>query len=95
MSSTDDPQAAYRRLAFLGKLGSLAPLTHQTPYQYRERLLNALPNYREEIITLVDSYVLSQYGAKRLAVGDRDRIVTAWLRVRLSMLRRIFNPRAR
>ena len=94
MSPTDDPQTAYRRMALLGKLGSLGPLAHQTPYQYRERLRNALPHYREEVTTLVDSYVRSQYGAKRLSVDDRSRIVAAWLRVRLPMLRRIFTPRA-
>ena len=95
MSPTDDPQTAYRRMALLGKLGSLGPMAHQTPYQYRERLRNALPNYREEVTTLVDSYVRIQYGAKRLEMGDRNRIMTAWMRVRLPMLRRIFTPRAR
>ena len=95
MSPTDDPQTAYHRMSLLGKLGSLGPMAHQTPYQYRERLRNALPNHREEVTTLVDSYVLSQYGAKRLAVGDRNRIANAWMRVRLPMLRRIFTLRPR
>ncbi len=95
MRSTDDPQTAYRRLALLGKFGSLGPLTHQTPYQYRERLRNALPHYRAEVTTLVDLYVRSQYGAKRLTVDDRSRILSAWLRIRLPMLRRIFIPMSR
>lgn len=95
MSYTDDPRTAYRRMALLGKLSSMGPLTHQTPYQYMERLQNALPSYRGEVTTLVDLYVRSQYGAKRLTVGDRNRLVTAWLRVRMPMLRRVFSPRAR
>lgn len=95
MKTTDDPKTAYRRLSLLGGLGSLGPLAHQTPYQYKEKLRNALPQYREEFNTLVDSYVNSQYGAKRLAMGDRTRIVNAWLRIRLPMLRRFFNPMSR
>lgn len=93
MSSTDDPKIAYLRMALLGNLGSLGPLVHQTPYQYRESLHNALPKYQTEVSTLVDLYVQSQYGAKRLSVDDRNRITKAWLRIRLPMLRRIFAPR--
>ena len=95
MSSTDDPQTAYHRMALLGKFSSLGPLSHQTPFQYRERLRNALPNFDAEVSTLVDSYVRSQYGAKRLTVEDRNRIVSAWMRIRMPMLRRIFARKAR
>ena len=95
MSSTDDPRTAYRRMGLLGKLGALGPLDYQTPYEYKERLRNAMPNYRVEVSTLVDSYVQSQYGAKRLTKDDRNRILNAWMRLRMPMLRRIFTPRAR
>lgn len=95
MSSTDDPRTAYHRMAFPGKFSSLAPLTHQTPYQYRERLRNALPNYGAEVSTLVDSYVRNQYGAKRLTVEDRNQVVSAWMRIRMPMLRRIFASKRR
>ena len=95
MKSTDDPQTAYLRMALLARLGSLGPLTHQTPYQYGERLRNALPNYSGEVNTLVESYVRSQYGGQRLSVDDRNRIVEAWLRIRLPMLGRVFAPKGR
>ena len=83
----------YRRLALLGALGSVGPLDHQAPFQYRERLRQALPGYREEVSVLVEAYVRSRYGAKELSFADRRRMADAWMRVRLPLLLRSFRRR--
>jgi hypothetical protein len=93
MTLSEDPRAIYRRLALLGGLASVGPLDHQTPFQYRERLRNALPRYQEDVSVLVDAYVRSRYGAKELSFADRRRATDAWLRVRLPLLLRLFRRR--
>ena len=93
MFPSGDPRAIYRRLAFLGGLGSVGPLEHQTPFQYRERLRTVLPNYREDVSVLVEAYVRSRYGAKELSFADRHRLADAWLRIRLPLLLRFFRRR--
>ncbi len=90
MSPTENPRAAYRRLALLGMLGSLGPEDYHTPYQYRDRLWAALPGYRDEVATLIDTYVRSEYGAKILAASEREGLVAAWLRLRTPLLLRVF-----
>ena len=93
MSPTENPRAAYRRLAFLASLGSLGPENHHTPYQYRDRLWAALPGYQDEVATLIDTYVRSEYGAKILAANERQGLVAAWLRLRTPLLLRVFRWR--
>jgi hypothetical protein len=93
MLPSEDPRTAYRRLALLGALGSAGPAAYQTPYQYRERLRAALPGHDEEVSALISAYVHSRYGAKELAGEERQRLVQAWLRVRLPLLWRVFRRR--
>lgn len=93
MSPSRDPRVAYRRLALLGALSSNGPAAHQTPYQYRDRLQRLLPDYREEVSTLVDAYVRSRYGAKELPVRSVRTLTAAWLRLRLALLFRIIHRR--
>ena len=75
MYSSEDPKRVFRRLAKLGKFSSIGPEDHQTPYQYKESLVTAMPKYKEEITALVDAYVRSEYGAKELPDSDlRSRL---------------------
>jgi hypothetical protein len=90
MAPSEDPRIAYRRLALLGALGSIGPVPHQTPFQYRERLRRVFPAYRQQVSVLIDAYVLSLYGAKEPASEDRGSVAQAWSRLRLPLLRRIF-----
>ena len=91
---SDDPQTAYRRLAFLGALGATGPHAYETPFQYRERLRALLPSYRDDVNTLVDAYVRSEYGAKQLAEEDREGLIAAWLRLRTPLVLRILRMKA-
>jgi hypothetical protein len=90
MAPSGDPRTAYRRLAFLGALGSIGPVPHQTPFQYQERLRRVFPAHRRQVSVLIDAYVLSLYGAKEPATENRGSVAQAWSRLRLSLLKRIF-----
>ncbi len=91
MAPSDEPRALYRRLGLLGAVGSVGPLDHQTPFQYRERLHAALPEHRDDLSLIVEAYVGDRYGAKVLSFADRRRLTEAWVRVRLPLLRRFFH----
>ena len=95
MTPSRDPGLAYRRLSLLGALSSNGPAPHQTPYQYRDRLGQALPDYREEISEVVDAYVRNLYGPKKLQRGGGRRLTRAWLRLRLPLLLRVIRWRDR
>ena len=95
MTPSRDPGLAYRRLSLLGALSSNGPAPHQTPYQYRDRLEQALPAYREEISAVVDAYVRNRYGPKKLQRGGGWRLTRAWLRLRLPLLLRVIRWRNR
>ena len=93
MVPSADPRTAYRRLGLLGALGSVGPAVYQTPFQYRERLHAVLPDHGEEVSSLINAYVRNRYGAKELATEEGQRLVDAWMRVRLPLLWRIFRRR--
>ena len=93
MTPSRDPELAYRRLSVLGALSSNGPTPHQTPYQYRDRLEQALPAYREEISAVVDAYVQNRYGPKKLQRRGGWRLTRAWLRLRLPLLLRVIRWR--
>ena len=95
MTPSRDPGLAYRRLSLLGALSSNGPAPHQTPYQYRDRLGQALPGYREEISAVVDAYVRNRYGPKKLHRVGGWRLTRAWLRLRLPLLLRVIRWRYR
>lgn len=95
MTPSRDPGLSYRRLSLLGALSSNGPAPHQTPYEYRDRLGQALPAYREEVSAVVDAYVRNRYGAKGLERGGGRRLTRAWLRLRLPLLLRVIRWRNR
>ena len=93
MTPSMNPQIAFRRLGFLGALGALAPVAHQTPYQYQERLSESFPTHADDLSIIVGTYVRSRYGRKDLNDEEASRLTSAWMRVRLSMLLRLFRSR--
>ncbi len=93
LTSSENPRIIYRRLVSLGALGSVGQEVHQTPYQYRERLQQAMPDYREEVSVLIDAYVRNRYGTKEPAWGEASRLTRAWLRLRVPLLRRVIRWR--
>lgn len=86
MVPSGDPRTAFRRLAALGALASVGPVPHQTPYQYLQRLSQALPGHREPVSVIVDYYVRSRYGQKPLDDQQRSHLARSWLRVRIPLL---------
>ncbi len=86
MEPSVNPNTVYRRLAFLGRLNSVAPAYYQTPYQYRRRLQQVLPNQRDNISTIIVAYVRDIYGKRDISDDDRDQMVKAWLNLRIPLL---------
>ena len=79
---SDQPAVAFRRLASLGALAAVGPAAHQTPFQYRHRLFEVFPGHRDQVSTIVDTYVRHLYGRKGLTSEESDRLVRAWVRLR-------------
>ncbi|MFQ6027250.1 MAG: hypothetical protein ACE5Q6_07140 [Dehalococcoidia bacterium] len=52
-----------------------------------------LPNHRENLTVIIESYVRSLYGKKELNEGEEQRLTQAWLGVRLPLLFHIFRRR--
>ena len=94
MTPSPDPQITFRRLAFLGGLSSVGPADYQTPYQYRSRLDQEFPGQRENLAVIFNHYVSSLYGKKGLAGDEEQRLVRAWMGLRLPMLLHLFRRRS-
>ena len=86
MSPSRNPETAFRRLAFLARLNALAPASYQTPFQYMERLYGEMPDHREQLSTIIASYVRHLYGRKEISEDESERLVQAWLELRMALL---------
>ena len=94
MTPSPDPRITFQRLAFLGGLSSIGPVDYQTPYQYRSRLDQEFPGQQENLAVIFNHYVGSLYGKRRLADDEEQRLVRAWIRLRLPMLFHFFRRRS-
>lgn len=88
-----NPQVAFQRLALLGGLSAAGPLAYQTPFQYRERLEQALPDQSNQVSAIVDSYVRTVYGRKVLTHEEQGRLSSSWLALRVPLLLRVLRRR--
>ena len=86
MLPAEDPHVAFRRLATLGRLASVGPIAHQTPYQYRQRLAQLLPDHWDQLSVVVHSYVRSRYGQRQLNDEQRLSLAQAWIELRMPLL---------
>ncbi len=86
MSPSPEPELAFRRLAFLARLNALAPASSQTPYQYLERLYGEMPDHYPQLSTIVASYVSHLYGRKETSEEAAERLVQAWVEIRVPLL---------
>ena len=93
MAPSADPQVVFRRLAFLGSMGSVGPVPYQTPLQYRGRLQAAFPSHRYDVDLIIGAYVRNFYGRKLLDERERRRLMRAWLNLRRPLLLRFLRRR--
>ncbi len=93
MEPSRNPETLFRRLGLLGRLNSLGPKPHETPYQFGNRLGEALPELEGSCSLVVDRYVEWKYGKKDLSREQTDGMIQAWLSLRKPLLLRIFRPR--
>ena len=95
MFPAEDPHVAFRRLATLGRLASVGPIAHQTPYQYGQRLAQLLPDHWDQLSVVVHSYVRSRYGKRQLDDEQRLSLANAWVELRMPLLLRSLRRRNR
>jgi hypothetical protein len=95
MSPSRDPETAFRRLAFLARLNALAPASHQTPFQYLERLYGEMPDHRQQLSIIIAGYVRHLYGRKDTTEAEAEGLLQAWQEIRLALLFHLLRRRGR
>ena len=95
LSEASEPDIVYRRLRELAAFGGLTGSRPRTPYQFGRVLSRRLPDYRESLDVIVESYVRARYGAKLQSTDDGGALADAWLSVRYPLLRLSLLKRAR
>ena len=93
LSPSPDPEVAFRRLANLGRLNAVGPASYQTPFQYMERLYGELPDYRQQLSVIGRTYVGHLYGRREPSDEDGERLVQAWLEIRMPLLFHLLRSR--
>ena len=93
MEPSQDVEVLFRRLGILGRLNSVGPKPHETPYQYGRRLGEVLPEQQGPFSMLIGLYVRRRYGRKALSPEEIDAMTEAWLALRMPLLLRVFRPR--
>ena len=94
LTPSGDPEATFRRLAFLGRLNAVGPARYQTPFQYLERLYEEMPDHRQQLSVIVSSYVSNLYGRKETSEEEAERLRQAWLEIRMPLLFHLLRRRA-
>lgn len=93
MEPSGDAEVLFRKLAVLGRLNSVGPISHETPFQYGRRLDEVLPDQQGPFAVVIGSYVRRKYGGKELDQEEVSRMFEAWLTLRMPLLLRIVRPR--
>ena len=93
MEPSPDVEVMFQKLGILGRLNSVGPKSHETPFQYESRLREVLPEQQELFSLLIGHYVRRRYGRKDLNREEIDGLTEAWLALRMPLLLRIFRPR--
>ena len=87
ISAPYEPAAIFARMQSLATLSGLARSTPtRTPYQFGQQLGRLVPEQRERVDFIVESYVLSRYGGRALSEDQRDQLRRAWRRLRFNLL---------
>ena len=94
LTPSGNPEGTFRQLAILARLNALGPARYQTPFQYLEHLYSEMPDHRQQLSVIVASYVNHLYGRKETSEEERDRLVQAWMEVRMPLLFHLLRRRA-
>ena len=82
-----EPAAIFARMQSLAALSGLARGSPtRTPYQFGQRLGQLVPEQRERVNFIVESYVLSHYGGRSLSEDQKSQLRRAWRRLRFTLI---------
>ncbi|MDO8691575.1 MAG: transglutaminaseTgpA domain-containing protein [Dehalococcoidia bacterium] len=83
----DPAVAVYGKMALVGSWARLGPGSSQTPREYAETLLAALPRQTEPIKVILGNYERVRYGGRRSTSEESSELLRFWRRVRSELLR--------
>ena len=87
MAASPEPAVAFGRMLSVAAMSGLVKgSTPTTPHQFGQRLGRLLPEQKDRVDIIVDSYVQTRYGGRTLSQGDVDRMSGAWRRLRFPLL---------
>ena len=77
----------------MANLASVGPSEFQTPYQFGDRLQQALPAHKAAVSIIIGSYVRNRYGNRQTTASESRLLAVAWQRLRLRMVWTVFRRR--
>ena len=86
----DPAVAVYGRMALVGSWTRLGPGSNQTPREYAETLLAALPRQAGTIKGILGNYERVRYGGQRSTPEESGELAQSWRRVRVELLKRLW-----
>ena len=81
------PELAYIRMYRMASLLAVGPTQGQTPLEFGNTLGPLLPEAREDVNFICDTFCRTLYRGEELSLREGFRIRLAWLRVRKAILR--------
>ncbi len=69
-------------ISWATRLFRLAPLDHQTPYEYAQAVARLVPGGRREIVRVADLFVGERFGGRKASAAEADLL---WRRVRSAL----------
>ncbi|MDP2661016.1 MAG: transglutaminaseTgpA domain-containing protein [Dehalococcoidia bacterium] len=83
----DPAVAVYGKMALVGSWARLGPSSNQTPREYAETLLTALPRQAEPVKGILGNYERVCYGGRRSTSEESTELLRFWRRVRAELLK--------
>ena len=81
------PELAYARMYRMASLLAVGPTQGQTPLEFGNTLAPLLPDAREDVNFICDTFCRTRYGGEELSMREGFRIRLAWIRVRKAIVR--------
>jgi transglutaminase-like putative cysteine protease len=90
LKRVDNPVDVYTRMCYLASLIKFGPKPDETPLEYSDRLVLALPENAQAIDTITRAYVETQFSARKELTGlQKGRMQKSWVELCPSLVKRL------
>ncbi len=87
LAASPEPAVAFRRMISVAAMSGLIRVSSPTtPHQFGQQLGRLLPEQRERVDLIVESYVRSRYGGRSLSQEEVDQMRGAWRQLRFPLM---------